>query len=147
MPPVSNPPLQKSIADAHKLLQILTLVENSIRSVIAAWANPAVHPAGIAGTENVASWDLFNAQRVLLSATGVLTELVANPSSRLLEVSSQYNESRALHIAAEMRMPDKLAEGGEVGVSVQTLSESVGIEARKLCTFALFARAGSRCSG
>ena len=129
----SAPP--KTLADAHKLLQLLDLVAGSIRSVIAAWASPAAETTGPAGNENLASWELFQAQRTLLSATGVLTELVANPSSRLLEVSSQYNESRALHIAASLRVPDLLAEAtknGSKGLSVEDLSAKIGIESRKL---------------
>ncbi|KAL8717981.1 MAG: hypothetical protein Q9225_004840 [Loekoesia sp. 1 TL-2023] len=135
MQPRSFSAPQKSLADAHKLLQLLDLISGSIRSVIAAWASPASGTTGSAGNENLISWELYQAQRILLSATGVLTELVANPSSRLLEVSSQYNESRALHIAAGLRVPDLLAEAtehGRNGLAVEELSAKVGIESRKL---------------
>lgn len=135
MHPTRFPAPQRPLADAHKLLQLLDLVSGSIRSVIAAWASPASGTTNPAGTENLASWDLFQAQRTLLSATGLLTELVTDPSSRLLEVSSQYNESRALHIAAGLRVPDLLAEGterGRNGLAVEELGTKVGIEPRKL---------------
>ncbi|KAL9599305.1 MAG: hypothetical protein Q9219_003932 [cf. Caloplaca sp. 3 TL-2023] len=131
----SSPEPGRSLADAYKLLQLLDLVTVSIRSVIRAWAAPAPRTIGIAGDENLASWELFQAQRTLLSATGVLTELIANPSSRLLEVSSQYNESRALHIVAGLRVPDLLAEGSDSvgrGLHVEEISKRVGIESRKL---------------
>lgn len=123
---------QKSVEDAHKLLQLLELVEQSVKNVIKAWANPQVHPEEVSGIENLATWELFNAQRVLVAASGMFTELVANPSSRLLEVSSQYNESRALHIAAELRIADLVAKKPS-GMPVNELSAIVGIESRKLC--------------
>ena len=123
----------KTIADANRLLQLSSLIDKSVRAVISAWAKPAPVASGIAGTENLASRELFDAQRNLLSAVGVIQELVSNPSSRLLEVSSQYNESRALHIMAEMRVPDILARSGIEGVSAEQLSKQIGIEAHKLC--------------
>lgn len=76
---------------------------------------------------------LFDAQRALLSAAGKLTELVSQPSTRILEVSSQYFEARCLHIVADKRVPDILAEAGNDGVHVDKIAKSVGIEARKLC--------------
>ena len=116
---------QKSVEDAHKLLQLLELVETSVRNIIKAWAHPASpHARGIGGSENLATRELFNAQRVLLAAAGMFTELVATPSARLLEVSSQYNESRALHIAAALRIPDILA-GDAGGIPVNDLSSAV----------------------
>lgn len=76
---------------------------------------------------------LFDAQRTLLAAAGLLTELVSQPSNRLLEVSSQYFEARALHIVADKRIPDILAQSGDAGVAIISLSSAVGIESRKLC--------------
>ncbi|KAF2821202.1 O-methyltransferase A [Ophiobolus disseminans] len=75
---------------------------------------------------------LFDAQRALLSAAGKLTELVSQPSIRILEVSSQYFEARCLHIIADKRVPDILAEAGHDGVHVNEIAKSVGIEAQKL---------------
>ncbi|KAL8931961.1 MAG: hypothetical protein Q9216_007011 [Gyalolechia sp. 2 TL-2023] len=127
---------QKSLADAHKLLQLLDLVSGSVRAIIAAWAASSTPGNnGLVGNKDLVSWDLFQAQRLLLSATGVLTELVADPSSRLMEVSSQYTESRALHIAAGLRVPDLLAkavEHGSNGLAVDEISTQVGIESEKL---------------
>ena len=77
---------------------------------------------------------LFDAQKILLSASGLITELISSPSSRLLEVSSQYFESRALHIVADKRIPDILAKAGDEGVHVVALAQEVQIESRKLCT-------------
>ncbi|EOD45656.1 putative o- protein [Neofusicoccum parvum UCRNP2] len=88
---------------------------------------------------------LFDAQRALLSAAGKLTELVSQPSIRILEVSSQYFESRCLHIVADKRVPDILADAGDAGVHVDRISKTVGVEPRKmsrimrcLCSIHLF---------
>jgi len=86
---------------------------------------------------------LFDAQKILLSASGLITELISSPSSRLLEVSSQYYESRALHIVADKRIPDILAKAGDEGVDVVTLAQEVQIESRKLCKCSV----GKRLSG
>ena len=59
----------------------------------------------------------------MLAAVGMVTELVSDPSSRLLEVSSQYFEARALRIAAERRIPDLLAKGQGQGQLVDGESE------------------------
>lgn len=77
--------------------------------------------------------ELFDHQRTLLAAAGTLTELVSEPQNRLLEVSSQYFEARALHIAADARIPNILAKHGESGVAIEALASEVGIESRKLC--------------
>ena len=78
---------------------------------------------------------LFDAQRTVISAAGMLIELVSTPSNRLMEVSTQYFESRALHIAAEKRIPDMLAGCDEKGVSVKKLAEQAGCDALKLCQY------------
>lgn len=82
--------------------------------------------------------ELFDHQRTLLAAAGTLTELVSEPQNRLLEVSSQYFEARALHIAADARIPNILAKHGDSGLAVETLAAEVGIESRKLCKSANF---------
>jgi hypothetical protein len=81
---------------------------------------------------------LFDAQRTILAAVGVLTELVSTPSMRLIEVATQYFEARALHIAAEKRIPDMLAGFDENGVAVSDLAEKVGCDSRKLCQYQLY---------
>ncbi|KAI1145686.1 hypothetical protein F4825DRAFT_467132 [Nemania diffusa] len=59
---------------------------------------------------------LFDAQRTLLAPAGLLTELISEPQNRLLEVSSQYFEARALHMIADKRVPDILARSGDRGI-------------------------------
>lgn len=87
---------------------------------------------------DVPSRELFDARRTVITATGKLVELVASPSERLIEVTSQYNESRCLHIVTALRVPDLLAKAGESGLAIEKLSADVGIETRKLCTLPCF---------
>lgn len=68
----------------------------------------------------------------------MLTELVSPPSNRLLEVPTQYFESRGLHIAASQHIPDLLAPAGDEGLDLETLAAKAGIEARKLGTYTAF---------
>ncbi|KAJ5892735.1 hypothetical protein N7504_009426 [Penicillium tannophilum] len=126
-----------TINDAHQLLQLAEVTRDSIHSIIAEWAKVPASPfnkdGGIDESEaNLPSRKLFEAQRTLIATTGKLVELVSSPSSRLLEVSSQYNEARCLHIAAVLRIPDILAENGDKGVSMEHIAEKVGLEKRKL---------------
>jgi hypothetical protein len=80
---------------------------------------------------------LYDAQRTLLAAAGMLTELVSDPSGRIIEVALQQFEARSLHLAAATRVPDILAEhGGEL--CIDELSAKVGVEKKKLCGFLFF---------
>jgi hypothetical protein len=108
-----------------KLLQLGALVQSALSTLITTSqnSNDALPPKA-----------LFDAQRTILSAAGMLTELASDPSNRLLEVSTQYFEARALHIAAENRIPDLLA-GSDEGVAVEELAKSVGCDAAKLCQY------------
>ncbi|KAI5926688.1 S-adenosyl-L-methionine-dependent methyltransferase [Camillea tinctor] len=75
---------------------------------------------------------LHDVQRTLLSAAGMLTELVSEPQSRILEVSSQYFEARALHVVADKRVPNILAKNGDAGLAISDLASVVHIESKKL---------------
>lgn len=130
-----------TLQDAHQLLQLADITRNSINQIIAEWAKlPSSSPKEDNGADEsektLPSHELFEAQRTLIAATGKLTELVSDPSSRLLEVSSQYNEARCLHIAAVLKIPDFLSESGNKGVSLEDVAKKVGIEKRKLGMFA-----------
>lgn len=139
-----RPDIQKrtmpSLSDAHQLLQLADVTRDSIQRIIAEWAklpeSSANSQMSVDESEaSLPSRELFEAQRTLIGATGKLVELVSSPASRLLEVSSQYNEARCLHIAAVLRIPDILAESGDKGVSMKHIAEKVGIETRKLGMF------------
>ncbi|PWY93216.1 S-adenosyl-L-methionine-dependent methyltransferase [Aspergillus sclerotioniger CBS 115572] len=122
-----------TLSDAHALLQLLDLTKQSIHQIIAEWAKVSKPGDARENGDELVSRELFEAQRTLIAATGKLVELVSSPSDRLLEVSSQYNESRCLHIAATLRIPDLLAKSQpQEGVTIEELATIVGVEKKKL---------------
>ena len=127
----------KSLSDAAQLLQLSDLFTTNVRTVIKEWAKEQEANASNDGAspDMLPSLRLYEAQRTLLALTGKLTELIAEPSLRIMEVGCQYWESRALFIACERRIPDILAaseESAQLGVSVDRLGKQTGIEADKL---------------
>ncbi|KAG2416263.1 hypothetical protein HFD88_007456 [Aspergillus terreus] len=129
----------KSLSDAVQLLQTTEIISKCTQTIIAEWSNEAETfkkraSSGRAGAELVLpSHELFNAQRTITAAIGKLIELVSEPSVRILEIAGQYQESRALYIAVERRIPDILAsQDNEGGMPVKELSSRTGIEHRKL---------------
>jgi len=130
---MERPP--RTIVDAAQLLQISELISSNIRNVIDACAeeaSPSTTPNAASTGKILPSPALHEAQRILLAATGTLTELVSEPSVRVLELGCQYWESRALYIAAERRIPDLLVSADGVVMTAEELGAKVGIEARKL---------------
>lgn len=121
----------KIIQDAVQLLQVAELVSTTARTIIEEWSKESAGIEELAGV--LPSHKLYEAQRILLAATGKITELVVEPSSRLIEVSSQYFEARALHIAAEKRVADFLADAGNTGRTVKDLGHATGLELLKIC--------------
>ena len=126
----------KSLKDAAQLLELSELFSTNVQTVIHEWAKEQEPDANNDGAspDMLPSLRLYEAQRTLLALTGKLTELVAEPSLRIMEVGCQYWESRALYIACERRIPDMLAAPADIknGVSIKTLGAKTGIEADKL---------------
>ncbi|KAI1324237.1 S-adenosyl-L-methionine-dependent methyltransferase [Xylariaceae sp. FL0255] len=128
----------------QRLLQLGDLLQTSIADYV------ALNRASVKqGKSLLPDKPLFDAQRTLLAAAGLLTELASEPSNRLLEVSSQYYEARCLHIVADKRVPDILDAAGDTGVDLNTLASTVGIEPRKfsrvmrcLCSIHVFREIG-----
>lgn len=112
---------------SRKLLQLGALIQSSIVDYVTLKQAPVEKSEG-----TLLSKPCFDAQRSLLAAAGLITELISEPQNRLLEVSSQYFEARALHIVADARVPDIIARNGGDGVSVKQLAAEIGIEERKL---------------
>lgn len=110
-----------------ELLQLGSLIQNTINDFVNAKNDKKAQ-----ADASLPSHALFEARRILESAAGMLTELVSDPSSRIIEVALQHYEARALHIAAALRIPDILAEHGEQGCGIKELSSRVSIESRKL---------------
>ena len=130
----------KSLPDAVHLLRLSNLLSESAQIVVDEWASEAETMArlNVAKEDNsriLPSRKLHDAQRTILAITGSLTELVAEPYSRIQEVACQYWESRALYIAAERRIPDLLARAGDDGMDIQEIGQRTGIEYLKLCTY------------
>ncbi|KAI4864285.1 S-adenosyl-L-methionine-dependent methyltransferase [Hypoxylon rubiginosum] len=128
---------------SRQLLQLSGLIQTSVANYVSLKNSVSEKNEG-----SLPSKPLFDAQRALLAAAGMLTELVSVPENRLLEVSSQYFEARALHIVADKRVPDILASNKE-GVDIQTLASAVNIEPRKLsrvmrclCSIHVFSEVG-----
>ena len=127
----------KTLADGARLLQLNEIFTSNIQTVISEWAKEYQPHASNDGAPpaSLPSRKLYEAQRTLLALTGTLTELIAEPSLRILEVGCQYWESRALYIAAERRIPDLLAAEGATpdGIHVNKIGTETGIESMKLC--------------
>jgi hypothetical protein len=125
----------KSLCDAAQLLQTADIISNTVQAIIAEWSAEVKASKGSRkqNAPTLPSRELFDAQRTILAAVGKLTELVSDPSARILEVATQFQESRSLYIAAERRIPDILAAGDGGGVHVDQISQKARIEPRKLC--------------
>ena len=131
--------------DTTNLIQLGALVQSALATLITSQQQAQDQEQNKASENDrdaLPPKTLFDAQRTILSAAGMLTELASTPSNRLLEVSTQYFEARALHIAAEKRIPDMLAGHEREGVAVEELAGRVGCDAAKLCECFLF-----RCLG
>ncbi|KAH1436348.1 hypothetical protein KXX32_006432 [Aspergillus fumigatus] len=141
----------KSLCDATQLLETANIISDTVQTIVAEWSAEAKAPQG-SGKQNapmLPSRELFDAQRTILAAVGKLTELVSDPSARILEVATQFQESRSLYIAAERRIPDLLAAGDEGGVHIDQISQKAKIEPRKLarilrylCSIGIFKQTG-----
>lgn len=128
---ITTPP--KSVADAEKLLALCELISTSAKTIVNEWSETPVQTPAIKDGVSLPSYALFQAQRTIVSAAGMLKEVVCEPQTQLLEVSSQYFESRVLHIAAEHRIPDILVGHDKDGLSVVEIGKIIGIEPKKLC--------------
>ena len=130
----------KTISDAVQLIQTADIISKTAQTVLAEWSKEAEIFKKVKSTGSptavkiLPSHELFNAQRTIAAAVGKLTELASEPSVRILEVATQFQESRALYIAVERRIPDILAPHDEEdGLSITEISQKAGIEHRKLC--------------
>ncbi len=121
---------QKTLTDAAELVQLTGLISSTSNKLLEEWGKEA--GANTSESRSLPSRQLYEAQRTLLAAAGKLTELISEPSSRLIEVSSSFFEARALHVATEKCIPD-IVRRRDGGMPVKELGEAVGIEERKLC--------------
>ncbi|TDZ37504.1 O-methyltransferase tpcA [Colletotrichum spinosum] len=133
-------------ADARQLLGLVDLLRDAVVTVTQEWEKERTASAtGTAEQQVVPSLPLFEAQRTIEAIAGTLISLVAEPAHRVQQVMTLAVQARALILAAEMNIPDKLAASGKQGIHVTELSNQTGIESRKLarimrslCTIHIF---------
>lgn len=133
-----NPPMSPGTAMSlderiNHLRDLVRLINDASEVVIHEWQAEAKDPNPPADASLLPSQVLYDARRTLLGACGMASDLVAEPQQRLMEVSIGYYSSRALHVAAEGRVADIIAEAdtGE-GVHVSEIASKTGVEHRKL---------------
>lgn len=125
-----------SESEARQLLGLVDLLRESVLTVTQQWEkerNSSVTEDS--AQQTVPSPDLFEAQRRIEAIAGTLIALVAEPSHRIQQVMTLAVQARALILATEMKIPDKLTAAGKQGIHVSMLSERTGIESRKLGKF------------
>lgn len=117
----------------EKLRAAVKLLNESTEQVIKAWEEDESKAIDGSGSP-VPSKALYDGRRTVLGTIGIFLELVQEPQARLMEVTHEFYEARALQIAAEARIPDILAEADpKVGVPIDLLSKRTGVKAHKLC--------------
>lgn len=125
-----------SVTDkTQKLRSLIRLLVDASEVVIKEWeAEEQAESAQIDPTlPSLPSTDLFNARRTVLGACGMCMDLVQEPQSRLMELANQFYSSRALHIAAEARIAEVLANADpNKGMSIEEINGRVGVEQAKL---------------
>ncbi|KAI0789398.1 S-adenosyl-L-methionine-dependent methyltransferase [Abortiporus biennis] len=127
----SSTSLSERISRLRAAVQLLV---SASEDVISAWeADPSsviFEPGALLG---VPSHKLYNARQTIEGAVGTCLELVQDPRQRLLEMTYQFHDARALHIAAEARIAEILDKGDkDNGVSIQSLGDQTGIQKQKL---------------
>ncbi|THH22374.1 hypothetical protein EUX98_g8214 [Antrodiella citrinella] len=130
---------------AECLRAVVKLLVEASEVVINEWEKEEQEPNS--KTTGLPSHELHNARRTALGAIGAYRELVVDPSAHLMEITLQFFESRALHIATEVRIADILDEGdhNNAGVHIDEISRRTGIKSHKaarilrlLCTSHVF---------
>ncbi|THH22375.1 hypothetical protein EUX98_g8213 [Antrodiella citrinella] len=120
--------IAQDISHANHLYSPRLLTEAS-EKVIKAWEAEETSPSdGL-----VPSQELYDGRRIIMGSVGVFLKLVADPRVRLMVITHEFYEARALQIVAEARIPDLLAEGDpKVGVPIEVLSKKAGVKGQKL---------------
>ncbi|KAL0938169.1 o-methyltransferase [Colletotrichum truncatum] len=138
--------LLRTESESQQLLQLVDLLRDSVITVTQEWDKERnVSKAEADERRTVPSHSLFDAQRTIEAAAGALIALVAEPAHRIQQVMTLAVQARAMILASEMKIPDKLAIAGEQGLHIDELSHQTGIESRKLarlmrtlCTIHIF---------
>lgn len=129
--------------DPATLLQLSSLISETTKSL----ASVLSASTGSSSETTLPSTELYTLQQTLISATAMLSGLVADPSVRVIEIAAQFLEARALHVVVEKRIPDILAKAGDGGMKVGELGKAAGIDAWKLgtCSYPLLGSFYGQC--
>ena len=127
---------------AQTLRSLIRLLVDYSEVVIAEWETEAQYetPAPDVKPETTSplpSRRLYEAQRVIRGACGMVVDLVQDPRVRLFELSTCFALAQAFDTTVRAGVPDLLAradedEGGRRGVSLAELSRRSGVDERKL---------------
>ncbi|KZT63929.1 S-adenosyl-L-methionine-dependent methyltransferase [Daedalea quercina L-15889] len=116
-----------------KLRDLVRLINDASEVVIQEWQAELKDSSVDPSTSLLPSAELFDARRSLLGACGMVSDIVAEPQHRLMEIASEYYISRALHVAAEGRIADILVDADpEEGLHVKEIALKTGVEQWKL---------------
>ncbi|CCM06332.1 uncharacterized protein FIBRA_08585 [Fibroporia radiculosa] len=118
---------------AETLRSLIRILVDASETIIKQWEaeDQPYLPGPVTG--EVPSHELFEARRIILGACDMCADLVQDPLERLSEISFSYFSARALHIVAEARVFDILAEADpSSGMDIQDISHLTGINAGKL---------------
>ncbi|KAI1486903.1 hypothetical protein F5X96DRAFT_673201 [Biscogniauxia mediterranea] len=124
-------PHPETSARITKLRKVVELLSTNSEKLIAEWEKLPDDHYPHNGTD-IPTHEAYNAELTIKAALGSIEELTSKPSIRLMEVAWAHLNARCLQMAAELRVADILAEGGSEGVSIDTLSDKLGIEKNKL---------------
>ena len=121
---------------AHTLRSLMQLLVDYSEVVIKEWEaedRPSVALGKPRLTSPLPSRQLFEAQRVIRGACGMVADLVQEPRLRLFELSTSFALSQAFDTTIRAGIPDILTSADEtVGVSVTELSKRSGVDEKKL---------------
>jgi hypothetical protein len=121
-------------AQVKELLKATEVLNAAVKTTVEEWTTTGSEGTLIGDTRMVLPTSSgYNAQKTILGAMGKIQELVSIPQMKLIEMSEQFYESRALHIAVEHRITDLLEGHDAEGVPVSELARLTGLHGGKLC--------------
>ncbi|KAH9938266.1 S-adenosyl-L-methionine-dependent methyltransferase [Fomitopsis serialis] len=128
---------------ARTLRTLMRMLSDASEVVIEEWEAEEQTPTG---RSELPSSAMFEARRIISGACGMFMDITQQPTTRLTEVANSFFLSRALHIAAEAKIADVLADIDEnEGLLVDAIAEQEGVDAQKLtrvlralCTIHIF---------
>ncbi|PCH41144.1 S-adenosyl-L-methionine-dependent methyltransferase [Wolfiporia cocos MD-104 SS10] len=117
---------------AQQLRDLLRLLNDSAEVIIKDWEG-SEQTAPVESGAPLPTPEVYEATRIVTGACGMFLDLVQEPGSRLTEIACVYFLSRALHVAAQARVAEILADADPTeGMSAALISEKTGINDQKL---------------